>query len=108
MPIDATHDVVPAPAPAAPLLLELLPLLPQPATASAPSAAVVMITRPLMDIASISHVLHCLGIKSGSSHAAWRGRRPALVTPAGVIHRQGSPRRCGRRENSLRPSPAVE
>src|SRR5260370_34921530 len=106
MPIDAPHDVVPAPAPVA-LLLELLPLLPQPATASAPSAAVAMITRPLMDIASLSHVLHCLGIKSGSSPAAWRGRRPALGTPVGVIHPRSSHRREATRGNSRTPSPAA-
>jgi hypothetical protein len=48
----ATHDVVAA----AVLLLPplaVLPLLPQPATASAPSAAVAMITRLFMGTASV-------------------------------------------------------
>src|SRR5258708_12867302 len=63
MRIDAPHDLVAAPVPAPPLLLELLPLLPQPAMASAPSAAVARITCPLIVTASIFHILRCFGAK---------------------------------------------
>src|SRR5215472_2814704 len=62
MPIEATHDLVVVPVPPVAELFELLlPLLPQPATASAPSAAAAMITRLLIVTASNSHELHCVG-----------------------------------------------
>jgi hypothetical protein len=49
----ATHDVVAAAVLLLPPLAVLPPLLPQPATASAPSAAVAMITRLFMGTASV-------------------------------------------------------
>jgi hypothetical protein len=54
MPIVATHDLVAA---LLELLLLLLPLLLQPATTSAPSAAVAMITFRLIDMPL--HLLEC-------------------------------------------------
>jgi hypothetical protein len=62
MPIEATHDVVPAFAlPLAVLVLPLLllVLLPQPAAASAPTAAAAMTRRLFTGYASISRYLTC-------------------------------------------------
>src|SRR5579864_7056013 len=80
MPIDATHDLVVVPVPPALELLELLlPLLPQPATASAPSAAAAMITCLLIVTASNSHELHCVGSRGqarlprGAGVRSWGG-----------------------------------
>jgi hypothetical protein len=70
MPIVATHDLVAA-------LLELLLLLPpllQPATTSAPSAAVAMITFRLIDMPL--HLLECftaVGVRWVSSQAGRHG-----------------------------------
>ena len=59
MPIVATHVLLPPP-------LALLPLLPQPATASAPIAVAAMITLPFMDTPlHFSGYLESSGFKPG-------------------------------------------
>src|ERR1700730_16644250 len=78
MPIVATHVLLPPP-------LALLPLLPQPATASAPIAVAAMITLPFMDTPlHFSGYLESSGFKPG-----WpRNRRVIGINAARPVSRR--------------------
>jgi hypothetical protein len=81
MPIVATHDLVVVPPEL--LLLLLLPLL-QPATTSAPSAAVAMITFRLMDMPL--HLLECftsVEVRWYQARLAGMGTSPVPGSTAG-------------------------